>query len=646
MLSANSITIRFGERTLFEDVSFTVSPHDRIGLVGSNGSGKTTLLKAIAGRQLVDGGSMQKANFVTVGYLPQDGVTAAGRTLTAEAHTAFEDAMSAERSLAEAHGSLARLAPEAPEAAELLEVIGELQHRLEDLDVYRLESKVERVLMGLGFSVSDFGRKTEEFSGGWQMRIELTKLLLREPSVLLLDEPTNHLDIDSQIWLEEYLRSYDGAVILVSHDRAFLDTITRTTLALHAAKAEQYSGNYTFYVRESQARRVLLEQAFKNQQKEIQKTQEFIDRFRYKNTKARQVQSRIKRLEKLERIEVETEESGITFKFPQAPASGRKVIELRDVTKRYGPLTVFSGLDCLIERGDRIAVVGVNGAGKSTFARILAGIEAFDTGERALGHKVSVSYFAQHQAEELDPEKDALSTLDEIAAGDIRRLLRTILGSFLFHGDDVFKKVSVLSGGEKSRLALAKMLLVPSNLLILDEPTNHLDMRSKGVLQDALDAYEGTLVIVSHDRAFLDPLVTKVLEFSPAGMKVYLGTVSEYLQRKSEERLAIRTGASDRQKADEKTTARDRRRREAEERQQRSKRLKPIKDRIARLEKSIAELESRKRDLERLMADPSFFAQGEEAKRAPADYKRIESDLAYAYREWEELAGQLAHEEQ
>ena len=646
MLSANSITIRFGERTLFEDVSFTVSPHDRIGLVGSNGSGKTTLLKAIAGRQLLDGGSIQKASFVTVGYLPQDGVTAAGRTLTAEAHTAFEDAMSTEQSLAEAHESLAGLTPEAPESAELLEVIGELQHRLEDLDVYRLESKVERVLMGLGFSVSDFGRKTEEFSGGWQMRIELAKLLLREPSVLLLDEPTNHLDIDSQIWLEEYLRSYDGAVILVSHDRAFLDTITSATLALNAGKAEQYSGNYTFYVRESQARRILLEQAFKNQQKAIQKTQEFIDRFRYKSSKARQVQSRIKHLEKLERIEVETEESGITFKFPQAPASGRKVIELQDVTKRYGPLTVFSGLNCLIERADRIAVVGVNGAGKSTFARIVAGIEAFDAGERTVGHNVSVSYFAQHQAEELDPELDALSTLDEIAVGDIRRLLRTILGSFLFHGDDVFKKVSVLSGGEKSRLALAKMLLVPSNLLVLDEPTNHLDMRSKGVLQEALDGYEGTLVIVSHDRAFLDPLVTKVLEFSPAGMKVYLGTVSEYLVRKSEERLAMRPGASDRQTGDEKTSSRDRRRREAEERQQRSKRLKPIKDRIARIEKSIAELENRKHDLERLMADPAFFSQGEEAKRAPADYRRIESDLAYAYREWEELAQQLAREEQ
>ena len=646
MLSANSITIRFGERTLFEDVSFTVSPHDRIGLVGSNGSGKTTLLKAIAGHQTLDGGSIQKANFVTVGYLPQDGVTAAGRTLTEEAHTAFEDAMHAERSLAQAHDSLARLAPDAPESAELLEVIGELQHRLEDLDVYRLESKVESVLMGLGFSVSDFGRKTEEFSGGWQMRIELAKLLLREPSVLLLDEPTNHLDIDSQLWLEDYLRSYDGAVILVSHDRAFLDTITRTTLALHATKAEQYSGNYTFYVRESQARRLLVEQAFKNQQKEIQKTQEFIDRFRYKNTKARQVQSRIKRLEKLERIEVESDESGIAFTFPQAPPSGRKVIELRDVTKRYGPLTVFTALNCLIERGDRIAVVGVNGAGKSTFARILAGIEAFDAGERVVGHNAIVSYFAQHQAEELDPEKDALSTLDEIAVGEIRRLLRTILGSFLFHGDDVFKKVSVLSGGEKSRLALAKMLLVPSNLLILDEPTNHLDMRSKGVLQQALDSYEGTLVIVSHDRSFLDPLVTKVLEFSPAGMKVFLGTVSEYLERKSEERLARREGASDRSKSDEKAHARDRRRRQAEERQERSKRLKPIKDRIARIEQSIASLENRKRELERLMANPNFFSQGEEAKRAPADYRRIESDLAYAYREWEDLSEQLAQEEQ
>ena len=648
MLSANSILIRFGERTLFDGVSFTVSPHDRIGLVGSNGSGKTTLLKAIAGTQELDGGSIQKASFVTVGYLPQDGVSAAGRTLSAEAHTAFEDVLSVQRSLAQAQRDLAQLSPESPEAMELLEVVGELQHRLEDLDVYRLESKVERVLMGLGFSVGDLTRQTEEFSGGWQMRIELAKLLLREPSVLLLDEPTNHLDIDSQLWLEDYLRSYDGAVILVSHDRAFLDTITRTTLALTGGKAEQYSGNYSFYVRESQARKLLLEQAFKNQQKEIQKTQEFIDRFRYKNTKARQVQSRIKRLEKLDRIEIETDESGIVFRFPQAPPSGRKVIELLNIEKRYGALTVFSGLTCLIERGERIAIVGVNGAGKSTFARIVAGTEDFDGGERIVGHNVSVSYFAQHQAEELDPEKDALETLDEIAVGDIRRRLRTILGSFLFHGDDVFKKVSVLSGGEKSRLALAKMLLAPSNLLILDEPTNHLDMRSKGVLQAALDAYEGTLVIVSHDRAFLDPLVTKVLEFSPAGMKVYLGTVSEYLQRKAEERerIAARDRASDGTSSDEKLSARERRRQEAEERQERSKRLKPVKERIAKVERSISTLEARKKELEHLMADPDFFTRDEQAKRAPAEYKRIESDLAYAYREWEELSEKLTGEEQ
>ena len=536
----------YGERVLFDDVSHTVGPHDRLGLVGSNGSGKSTLLKIIAGLGEATSGRVSKARYVTVGYLPQDGVIASGKSLTGEAQTAFEDVMEVRAEMDEAQQSLETLDHTTEEYADVLEVYGELQHKLEDLDAFSMESKVERVLMGLGFSTDDFGRGCAEFSGGWQMRIVLAKLLLKEPSLLLLDEPTNHLDLDSLRWFEEYLRSYNGAVILVSHDRTFLDNLTKKTLALAPGRLSVYAGNYSFYETERELRREQAANTLKNQQKQVEQTQKFIERFRYKATKARQVQSRIKMLDKIEFAEVEDDEEEIAFHFPKPVPSGAVVIELRKIIKRYGPLTVFDGLDCQIERGERIAVVGPNGAGKSTFTRILAGIEPVDGGSRTGGYNAILSYFGQHQAEELDPEREVLETVDEVAPGEIRSKLRTILGSFLFHGDDVFKKVSALSGGEKSRLALARMLLRPANLLIMDEPTNHLDMKSKTVLLNALKEYEGTIVVVSHDRAFLDPLVMKVLEFTPGRVRTFLGNVSEYLQKKDEEAaLAAKPGRAE-----------------------------------------------------------------------------------------------------
>ena len=639
MLSLQNISVFFGERTLFKDVSLAVGPHDRIGLVGSNGSGKTTLLRSIAGLHRPDAGAVQKAGYVSVGYLPQEGIASSGKTLYKEAETAFSDVLEVERKLSEVQHTLSHLPHDHEDYPELIEILGELQHRFEEMDAYRIQSKIEQVLMGLGFSVGDLERPTEEFSGGWQMRIELAKLLLQEPSVLLLDEPTNHLDIESQQWLEDHLKAYDGAVILVSHDRAFLDELTSRILALDPGKAEEYRGNYSAYVTQSAERKALQERAIRNQEKFVEKETEFIERFRYKASKARQVQSRIKRLEKLETVEREVDTEKIRFKFPTPPPSGRVVLELEGIHKRYGPLTLFSGLNCKIERGDRIAVVGVNGAGKSTFARILAGTERFEKGERKEGHNVTISYYAQHQAEELELEKTVLEVVEQVAEGPIRTQLRNLLGSFLFHGDDVFKKVSVLSGGEKSRLALAKMLLRPANLLIMDEPTNHLDMQSKTMLQSALSKFEGTLVIVSHDRSFLDPIVNTVMEFSPGTMKKHIGTVSEFLERKKEGKKAVATAhrASDKQKPNSK----ERKRVEAKQRNERRQQTGPLKEKLKKLENSIQRWEARKTELETLMAKEEFY-KSEEMRDKTAEYGDLQRSLEGAYAEWDRVSAEMS----
>jgi ATP-binding cassette subfamily F protein 3 len=634
MLSLNNIAVFFGERTLFKEVSLAISPHDRIGLVGANGSGKTTLLRAIAGLHRPDEGTVEKAGYVAVGYLPQEGIAASGKTLYAEAETAFSHVIEVGEKLSEVQNTLSHLPHDHKDYAELVEIMGELQHRFEEMDAYRIRSKIEEVLMGLGFSTRDFERMTEEFSGGWQMRIELAKLLLQEPSVLLLDEPTNHLDIESQQWLEDHLRAYDGAVILVSHDRAFLDELTTRILALDPGKAEDYRGNYSAYVTQSAERKALKERAIKNREKFVEKETEFIERFRYKASKARQVQSRIKRLEKMDTVEREVDAEKIRFRFPTPPPSGRVVLELTDVDKRYGPLRLFSGLECRIERGDRIAVVGVNGAGKSTFARILSGNEAINGGERKVGHNVTISYYAQHQAEELDLEKSVLQVVEEVAEGPIRTQLRNLLGSFLFHGDDVFKKVLVLSGGEKSRLALAKMLLRPANLLIMDEPTNHLDMQSKGMLQAALASFEGTLLIVSHDRSFLDPIVNKVLEFSPGTMREHLGTVSEFLERKKREKVKKeRKPAS----VEERNDTKDRKRLEAVQRKELNRRMEPLKKKMEKLEGSIQRWESRKKELEEMMAVPEFYRR-EDVRERTAEYGELQRSLEEAYAEWDQVS--------
>ncbi len=643
MLALDSITLHLGDRELLHQVSTFINPGERIGLVGPNGAGKSTLLKIIMGILEADSGSIQLARDESLGYLPQDGVEPDfSLTVIEEVESVFAELFELEMKVKAAQEALAGSTPGSAQHHHLLAQYGNLQTQLEHSGIYTLRAEVEKVLSGLGFRDEDFNRNTSEFSGGWLMRIALAKLLLKKPTYLLLDEPTNHLDIESLQWMENFLRNYEGGVIVVSHDRAFLDSITTRTLALRNGELSDYAGNYSFYEKKWDEERELLLNAKKNQDKQIKETQEFIDRFRYKATKARQVQSRVKQLEKLERIQLEDEQSKVTFRFPEPQRSGQVVMRLQNLHKSYGEKTIFAGLEYEIERGDKIAIVGPNGAGKSTLIRILAGIEPFQSGKREAGHNVTVNYFAQHQAEELNPEIDALQTMNEAGSGEKESRLRTILGCFLFHGDDVFKKVKVLSGGEKSRLALAKMLLSPANFIILDEPTNHLDMSSKNILQQALQQYEGTCAIVSHDRAFLDPIVNKVLEVQPGYIKTYLGNVSYYLNKKKEE-AEIKAEAADslREGSDDKSERLSRkeiRRLEAEKRNQMNQRLKPLKNKLAELEQKIELLENRKSEIEEAMARPDFYENAENVRKFSLEYEQLKTDLTHNYSSWEEFA--------
>ena len=659
MLAVDKVGIQFGGRTLFKDLSFTIRAKDRLSLAGPNGAGKSTLLKIIAGIETPDSGRIVKAKQVTVGYLPQEGVRHEGTTLFTEAEKAFGDVLLLQEQLAEVESELESLDPtnQAEAYSDTLEVFGDLQLRLDHHDVSRMKPRIETILGGLGFSHADFDKPTETFSGGWQMRIALAKLLLQEPSVLLLDEPTNHLDIETVQWLEQWLRGYGGSIILISHDRSLLDNLTNLTVAFESGQVQQYAGNYSFYLAEREARREQLERAYKNQQREIEKTEQLIDRFRAKATKARMVQSRIKQLDKMERIELETEESGIGFRFPQPERSGQTVLKLEEIGKAYGANQVLEGLDYEIERGERIAIVGVNGAGKSTFSRILAGTEPPTEGTRTVGHKVEVAYFSQNHADELDPTKTVLETIEHGASAAAASMnLRTILGAFLFRGDDVFKSVGVLSGGERSRLALARMLLQPANCLILDEPTNHLDMQSQEVLQRALDDYTGTYVIVSHNRSFLDPIVTRVLEFIPhQPMRIFHGNVSDYLEKKEAE-LAERSARETGGPALSGTTSptvksanassgnnrKEQRKREAEQRQAKSNALKPLKEKLEKTEGTIASLEEEKETLTAKLVDPAFFkSQPEEARTASERLHEAERELEAAYTAWSELGEEI-----
>lgn len=530
MITLQNITLQYGTRYLYNQITATIGAKDRIGLVGSNGAGKSTLLKVLCGLEEFDSGKVDKAKHVTFGYLPQDGIDMHGRTLFEEAELAFADVLGLKAKVEEAEARLDDMDTSSDEFYETLELIGAWEHRLDDLDAGKLPSRIESVLLGLGFSSSDMNRKTEEFSGGWQMRIALAKLILANPSLLLLDEPTNHLDVTSQQWLENFLKRYEGSLLIISHDRGFLDQICNRTFELSLGSLHTYTGNYSVYETQSAQRKELQLKAYNSQQKEIKQAEQFINRFRAKASKAKQAQSRIKALDKIERIQIEEEEDHVSFSFAAPPRSGQTVIKLTDLSKSYGDLEVIRTANIRIERGDRIAVVGVNGAGKTTISKVIAGVEEYQSGERDVGHSTRISYFGQHQADELDKTKTVLETMEDAAEGKNGTSIRSILGTFLFKGDDVFKKVSVLSGGERNRLALAKMLARSANFLILDEPTNHLDMRSQDALQRALSEYSGAYLIVTHNRSFIDPLAKKVLEIRKDGLSLFPGNVSDYLR--------------------------------------------------------------------------------------------------------------------
>lgn len=641
MLQLNNLTLHFGERTLFENLSVTINKGERIGLVGPNGAGKSTLLKIIIGELNADSGKIKMGNADTVGYLPQDGVEPnPNLTVFQEVEHVFEEILALRDRHIELQKKLDSLATDSDEHAMALEEFGTIQHKLENADAYSLGADIERILKGLGFHEEDFSRPTTEFSGGWLMRIALAKLLLKQPTYLLLDEPTNHLDIESLRWIENFLNNYDGAVILVSHDKAFLNSVTNRTLAFQHGDLKDYAGNYSYYTKKYEEELELLKKRYENQQKEIKQTEEFIDRFRYKASKAKQVQSRIKQLEKMEKIKLEEEQSEIAFQFPPPERSGQVVIKLSNLVKKYGNNTVFDGIDYEVERGDKIAVVGPNGAGKSTLIRILAGLEPVTSGKRELGYNVTPGYFAQHQAEELSTKNTALDEMKLAGSRESETRLRTILGCFLFEGDDVFKKVGVLSGGEKSRLALAKMLLNSGNFLIFDEPTNHLDMRSKNILQQALDQFEGTLMIVSHDRDFLDPIVNKTLEIQPGYIKTWLGNISYYLDKKSFDESVELESKKD---SDEpkKLSRKEERRMEAQKRQALSKKLKPLKKQIEKIEGEVEKMEVRKAEIEESMAQPDFYDDSDEVKEISLEYESIKTDLVELMHKWEEIAGRI-----
>jgi len=539
MLSLQNAGKRFGPRVLFLEANWLIRAREKTALVGANGTGKSTLMKVLAGLEPLDYGALQQTKGMSIGYLPQEGLRLTGRTVFEECLTVFDELRDMEREIEHLAGQLAVLDHAGPEYESAAERFSMLQERFHALDGYALDAQVGGVLTGLGFVKEDWGRQTDEFSGGWQMRIALAKLLLAKPNLLLLDEPTNHLDLETRNWLEDYLKNYPFGYILISHDRYFLDVTIDRTVEIWNKRLNVYQGNYTKYLSQKDERRTQLEAAYRNQRIQIEHLEAFINRFRAQATKAKQVQSRIKELEKIERIEIPEEEPVIHFKFPQPPPSGRTVVEAESLSKSYGAKHVLKNVNFTIERGDRVALVGVNGAGKSTLIKLLTGDEAPTLGHVKLGHNVISEYFAQDQYKVLNGDARMLDDISRAALKVPEVELRSLLGCFLFRGDDVFKPLGVLSGGERNRYALARILVSPSNFLLLDEPTNHLDMRAKDVLLEAIAAFSGTVVFVSHDRYFIDRLATRVLEVGDGSVTSHEGNYADYLRRKE----ALASGA-------------------------------------------------------------------------------------------------------
>ena len=677
MIQLASLTKSFGDRVLLREVTWQLADRECVGLCGPNGAGKTTILRMLAGLDEPDSGAIVKPSNLRVGYLPQDGLTHEGLTLYGEASLALQWLLDAKAEMEAVEHRLADPGVPQAEHEAMLHRYSDLQDRYRLHDGYAIDLKVDTVLRGLGFSPADYDRPTVTFSGGWQMRIALAKLLLEKPDLLLLDEPTNHLDLDARNWLEEYLHEYPHAVILVSHDRFFLDTVVDRIMDIHLRTLTDYPGSYTHYLVERDLRLERLRAAKRRQDEEVARVKLFIDRFRYQATKASQVQSRIKMLDKVVHIEVPPERKRVHFSFPTCEKSGRTVFDLKGVRKAYGPLVVLEHLDLHIERGDRIALLGPNGAGKSTLIRLLSGVEPPDAGERTPGHQVLMQYFAQDEAARLDPDLTVYETLSSGSAVHMVPMIRDILGGFLFSGDDVYKRVGVLSGGERTRLAVARMLLRPSNTLLLDEPTNHLDLDSKDVLLDALMDYGGTLIVVSHDRYFIDKLATKVVEVGRGQAVLYPGTYEEFHWSRThagqpppslEGAVKKARPPSTRPPATLKPTAKtaapapgppekhapqaarppvaehadraaqyEARKRVDADARKRHRERKTLFDRIADLERRIADREQRIKAIEATMASPGFYDDRNQSKPIIDEHQALMWDVGDLMGQWEAL---------
>ena len=636
MISVDNLTVSFGGWTLFDEISFLVNEKERIGLVGKNGAGKTTILKLIAGLQQPTSGAVTKNADCTIGYLPQQMQVADTTTLLAETAKAFEEVLALE-------AEIERLTSESASRTDYeSEEYEKLLHRLNDAnDHYHIlggdtrDADIEKTLLGLGFRREEFDKPTREFSGGWRMRIELAKLLLRRPSIFLLDEPTNHLDIESIQWLEEYLKNYNGAVLLISHDRAFLDNVTTRTIELSLGKIYDYKVSYSHFVELRAERRAQQLAAYQNQQRLIEKSEEFIEKFRYKPTKSNQVQSRIKQLDRLERIEVEEEDlATLNIKFPPAPRSGQIVAEVKEVGKAFGDHRVFAGAEFTIHKGDKIALVGRNGEGKTTFARMLIGELEPTEGSIKIGANVSIGYYAQNQDDLMNGDFTVYDTLDRVAVGDIRTRLRDILGAFLFRGEDIDKKVKVLSGGERSRLAMARIMLEPHNLLILDEPTNHMDMRSKDILKTALQKFDGTVVLVSHDREFLDGIVDKVYEFRNGGVREYLGGIYYFLEKRKLENL---------HEVERKAVVQNTAKQESSQGKLSYEQKKEQEKLLRKLRKNIEQIEADTAEVERKIAeyDARFATATEYNAEEYKEYDELKHRYDHLMHEWEKAVYEL-----
>jgi ATP-binding cassette, subfamily F, member 3 len=652
MIQLSGAGKRYGHKLLFEDADWLITPESRIGLVGANGTGKSTVMKILAGSESLDYGTISRAKGISTGYLPQDGLTMTGRTVFAECLSVFDELHAMEKEMESLTRSMSELDHESLEYSNVADRYQKLEHEFVARDGYTLEAQVGQVLTGLGFHRDDWNRRTEEFSGGWQMRIALGKLLLQKPNLLLLDEPTNHLDLEARNWLEEYLTTYPNAYVIISHDRYFLDITVKRIVEIWNKQMHFYAGNYDQYLAGKTARKEQLEAAYKTQHDRIEQLEAFINRFRYTATKAKQVQSRIKELEKMERIQIPEEEKTVHFSFPQPKPSGRIVAEFANVAKSYGDHGVFKNVNFMIERGERIALVGVNGAGKSTLIKLLAQQEKLSAGEYKLGHEAHLDYFAQDQYKELDPEARILDDLGELSGASTQTELRSLLGCFLFSGDDVFKRIGVLSGGERNRYALLKMLLHPANFLLLDEPTNHLDLRAKDVLLEALMKYTGTVVFVSHDRYFIDNLATRVFEIGEGKVEIYPGNYEDYLWRKQGRGVAAVSVPKPAAAAPKSVSvaapsvaapANGDRPAAAEVAESKGKRVNPIKrkhmeDRLHEIEEEIARAEAAIALHETQLQS---FVSVEETQRQTLELAKQKTGLQNLMKEWEEVSETL-----